>query len=132
MLGSTLRGVMAQRLVRRLCTCARPHEAGDTLAAMLAERVAALEERSAPNLLQPVGCEACHGTGYDGQLSIAEVITIDADLRRCIIERRPAGELERRAREKGMASMYEDGVRKAWSGVTTLEEVMRVTSEVGG
>jgi general secretion pathway protein E len=40
--------------------------------------------------------------------------------------------MERRAREKGMASMYEDGLRKAWTGVTTLEEVMRVTSEVGG
>jgi general secretion pathway protein E len=132
MLGSTLRGVMAQRLVRRLCRhCARAHEAAPRLSAYLLDRVPDLNRRGAPNLLQPVGCDACAGSGYAGQMSIAEIITLDSELRQCILDRLPAARIAERAHAKGMPSIYDDGIGKAWSGLTSVEEVLRVTTDSG-
>jgi len=131
MLGSTLRGIMAQRLVRRLCPrCAKPHGAAGPAADHLAERIHGLKSWGAPRLLQPVGCEECQGSGFQGQLSIAELIMVDVDIQTAILQRRPAVEIARIARDKGARTLYEDGVSKAWRGLTTVEEVLRVTNSV--
>jgi general secretion pathway protein E len=89
----------------------------------------ALQAKGAPDLRQPVGCEQCQSSGFRGQLSIAEVFIVDDSVRHTILERRPASEIERLARTKGFTSMYEDGVAKIWEGLTTIEEVLRVTHD---
>lgn len=131
LLGSTLRGIIAQRLVRRLCpACSRPHAASDHLTARLCEEMPALRSQDAPDLRQPVGCEQCQSTGFRGQLSIAEIVIVDDGVRNLILQRTPAAEIERLARTKGFISMYEDGLAKVWHGLTTIEEVLRVTHDV--
>lgn len=129
LLGSTLRGIMAQRLVRRLCTsCAEPHEVAHEIAEQLTETVPALRQLGPPKLLRPCGCEKCGFSGFRGQLSIAELLVVDDTVQRAILQRQPAIEIERMARRAGGGSMYEDGVAKAWRGLTTVEEVLRVTT----
>ena len=129
LLGSTLRGIMAQRLVRRLCvSCAQPHEVAQELADHLTKQVPALRALGPPNLLKPCGCEKCGFSGFRGQLSIAELMTIDERVRRAILQRLPAIEIESMARANGGGSMYEDGVAKAWQGLTTVEEILRLTT----
>jgi general secretion pathway protein E len=129
LLGSTLRGIMAQRLVRRLClACAQPHEVAHEMAKQLAEAVPALRRKGPPKLLQSRGCEKCGFSGFRGQLPIAELMVVDEAARRAILQRLPATEIERMARVSGGGSMYEDGVGKAWQGLTTIEEVLRVTT----
>ncbi|MBM6582469.1 Flp pilus assembly complex ATPase component TadA [Microvirga sp. BT689] len=131
LLGSTLRGIIAQRLVRRLCpACSRPHADSDHLTARLCEEMPALQSRDAPDLRQPVGCEQCQSTGFRGQLSIAEIVIVDDGVRNLILQRTPAADIERLARTKGFISMYEDGLAKVWAGLTTIEEVLRVTHDV--
>jgi general secretion pathway protein E len=130
LLGSTLRGILAQRLVRRLCpACARPHVDAEHLIKRLCEEVPAVKTGGPPALRQPVGCDQCHFSGFRSQLSIAEMVIVDDTVRRAILERLPAAEIERIARMKGMGSMYEDGAAKVWQGLTTIEEVLRVIND---
>jgi general secretion pathway protein E len=130
LLGSTLRGIMAQRLVRRLCpSCARPHEDRNHLVVRLCEEVPDLRVREEPNLLQPGSCEKCQFSGFRGQLSIAEIMIVDEAIRRAILQRLPAVEIETMARARGIGSMYQDGAVKVWQGLTTVEEILRVTNE---
>jgi general secretion pathway protein E len=130
LLGSTLRGIMAQRLVRRLCpSCARPHEDRNHLVERLCEEVPDLRGRGEPNLLQPGACEKCQFSGFRGQLSIAEIMIVDEASRRAILQRLPAVEIETLARASGIGSMYRDGAVKVWQGLTTVEEILRVTNE---
>ena len=126
---STLNGVAAQRLVRQLCRDCRRKEPA------LPELIAHLGlERFAPEgpveLWHAVGCERCNGTGYRGRLGVVEILVVDDAIRRLILRRAEANELQRAALEGGMVSMYEDAMRKALQGVTTIEEVLRVTRNV--
>lgn len=129
LLGSTLRGIMAQRLVRRLCVaCAKPHEVAHEVAEQLVEAVPALRQIGPPKLLQSCGCERCGFSGFRGQLPIAELLVVDEATQRALLQRLPAIEIERIARRNGGGSMYEDGVAKAWRGLTTVGEILRVTT----
>jgi general secretion pathway protein E len=92
------------------------------------QRVPKLRDHAEPRLMQPGHCEKCQGSGFQGQLCVAEVITVDEDIRNAVLRRLPAAEIERMARTKGMASIYEDGASKVWRGLTTIEEVLRVTN----
>ncbi|MEA1833474.1 GspE/PulE family protein [Methylobacterium durans] len=131
LLGSTVRGILAQRLVRRLCpACAVPHPDAGVLAAHLSERVPAVSRLGGPALRRPVGCEACQGTGFSGQLSIAELMPVDTVLRDAVLRRASGTEIEALARRSGVRSLYEDGIVKAWQGLTAVEEVLRVTSGI--
>ncbi|WP_201864274.1 GspE/PulE family protein [Microvirga soli] len=130
LLGSTLRGIVAQRLVRRLCpACSRPHADSAHLTARLCEEMPALRSQDTPDLRQPVGCEQCQSSGFRGQLSIAEIIIVNDGVRNLILQRKPAADIERLARTNGFNSMYEDGLAKVWQGLTTIEEVLRVTQD---
>ena len=74
------------------------------------------------------GCDQCGGTGYLGRLSLMEVLDVSESVRSMIIKRTEARQIQRQAVAEGMRPMYEDGLRKALAGLTTLEEVFRVTS----
>jgi general secretion pathway protein E len=133
LLTSTLTGVAGQRLVRRLCrSCAVEERALPELVAQLGlDRLAdAGADGEAVMLWRAVGCAACHGTGYLGRTSVVETLLVDDEVRRLILRRAEATELKRAALAGGMASMYEDGLRKVLAGVTTVEEVLRVTRDV--
>ena len=82
-----------------------------------------------PIRLWKAGTSAANPTGYRGRRAIMEFLVMSDPLRRLIMQRADAGDIERQARAEGMLTMYEDGVAKAVAGITTLEEVLRVTQE---
>jgi general secretion pathway protein E len=80
-------------------------------------------------LYKPVGCPACGGLGYRGRLAIIEFLPMTDPIRKLIMAHEEAGAIHKLAIEQGMTTMSDDGLRKAIEGITTLEEVMRVTAE---
>jgi general secretion pathway protein E len=126
---STLNGVLAQRLVRRLCkACRRPLKVLPELVERM-ELTSLVDERE-PQLYEAVGCKACHSTGYHGQMAVIEVLGVSDEIRRLILRHATATDLHRAAVAEGMRTMYQDGLLKALSGETTMEEVLRVTRDV--
>jgi general secretion pathway protein E len=83
----------------------------------------------ARTLYRPVGCEHCSGSGYTSRLGIMEMLPMTDALRALIMRHAVAGDLRRQAMAEGMRGMYEDGLRKAVAGLTTIDEVLRVTRE---
>lgn len=128
LLTSTVNGILAQRLVRRLCVhCRKPYEA-------LPEVVKEMKlRRYVPEgpviLYTPIGCAACSGIGYLGRMAILEFLVMSDPLRRLVLAHSEANRIQDKAVEEGMETMYEDGLRKALSGLTTIEEVLRVSTE---
>ena len=121
---AVLRGVLAQRLVRRLCpACRSVADAPPELVARfgLDRRTPARPVR----LWHAVGCPACRGTGYRGRQAIAEFLAPDAAIERLIFARADQGELERAAVAAGMVPMFDAGLDAALAGTTTIEEVVR-------
>ena len=129
LLTSTLAGVAAQRLVRRLCHNCRVQERAmpELVEQLSLERFGVGSEAL---LWRAVGCEQCNGTGFRGRTSVVETLVVEDEIRRLILRRAEAKELHRAALSAGMVSMYEDGMRKALGGETTVEEVLRVTRDV--
>jgi general secretion pathway protein E len=128
LLTSTINGILAQRLVRLLCTqCRQPYPALPELADEL--RLHRFSDTRDIILYKPVGCEQCGGTGYRGRAAIMEFLVMSDPLRRMVLKHADAGELQAAAQKEGMDTMYEDGLRKAVAGLTTIEEVLRVTSQ---
>ena len=128
LVASALRGVLAQRLVRKLCTsCAAPalppegEVAGEFAALATPMGLHQARWRHA------VGCPRCHGTGYVGRLAIYEPIGLIAPLREAILQRMPPHAAARIARQSGFRSLRQDGLLKAAAGITSLDEVVRVT-----
>ncbi len=124
LLTAVLRGVLAQRLVRRLCQACRAEVAA---APELVARFG-LERRTEARpimLWHAVGCPACRGTGYRGRLAIAEFLHPDAAIERLVFAHADHGDIERAAVAAGMATMFDAGLDAALGGVTTVEEVMR-------
>jgi general secretion pathway protein E len=129
LLASTVSGVMAQRLVRKLCqVCSRPHS---VIERMHGKLKMAQPEGAAIDLSRSrerIGCEACGGTGYSGRTMISELLVIDDSIREAIGRRsQDQRAIEQLARAAGFRSLYEDGLVKVGAGETTLEEVLRVT-----
>jgi general secretion pathway protein E len=126
LLTSTVNGILAQRLVRRLCPhCRAAYQPLPEVAAKLA-KVAG----SAPiTLYHPVGCDQCSVTGYRGRLVITEVLLMTDAVRQAVLRHATATDIQRIAIDEGMITMYDDGLRKALDGRTTVEEVMRVAEE---
>jgi general secretion pathway protein E/type IV pilus assembly protein PilB len=116
-------GVVAQRLVRKLCPhCRKPYPAGkDELRLIGAERF-----RQTPILYRPSGCELCDYQGYKGRLAIMEILRMDGDIDELIVRRATAREIRNAANAKGFRSLAEDGLRRVVEGATSLEEVARV------
>jgi general secretion pathway protein E len=126
---STITGVLAQRLVRRLCpACREGYDVLPELAAQL--RLDPAADGRPARFYRPRGCELCSGTGYSGRVAVMELLTMSDTIRRLVLKHAESGELHRVALQEGMRSMYEDGVAKARAGVTSIEEVFRVTRDV--
>jgi general secretion pathway protein E len=127
LLNAALRSIVAQRLARRLCACAVPHPQADALVrrydlAALAERFGVTE----PKLRQHKGCDACANTGYSGRMAIVEYLRCDETVAAMEKDERFLSEVRRHMRASGSRSLVEDGLLKALSGDTTVEEVFRV------
>ncbi len=127
LLTSTVNGILAQRLVRRLCTaCRESYQALPELAARFAH-LAGVSARV--DLHRAVGCDHCNGTGYRGRLVIAEVLIMTDQVRKSVLAHATATEIRRIAVGEGMETMYQDGLRKALDGRTTVEEILRVAED---
>jgi general secretion pathway protein E len=124
LLTSTLNGLVAQRLVRTLCTCAEPYEA---LPEFVRKLQLPVSEGGAIVLHRPKGCERCAGTGYHGRSAIVEVLAMSDAIRDLVLAHAEAGTIRKRAMQEGMQSMLMHGMKKAVAGRTTVEEVLRAT-----
>jgi general secretion pathway protein E len=128
LLTSTVNGILAQRLVRKLCPdCKKPHPASPEIIKEL--RLRRFQPDGDITLFKPVGCASCGGMGYRGRMAIIEFLQMTDPLRKLIMAHEEAGAIQKLAVEEGMSTMFENGLTKAIQGVTTIEEVMRVTSE---
>ena len=125
LVASSVRVIIAQRLVRRLCfNCRQPSELSETELRALRIEPGQLREAE---VMRPVGCEQCRQTGYKGRIGIFEIFMIDDEVRHLINKRAPTLQLRHRARELGMRTLREDGVRKVLAGVTSADEVISIT-----
>jgi type IV pilus assembly protein PilB len=125
LVASSVRSIMAQRLVRRLCNrCKHSDELTET--DLRALHLEPSQMRDA-QVMRATGCEYCRHTGYRGRMGIFEIFSIDDDVRHLINKRTPTHALRQRARELGMRTLREDGVRKVLAGLTSAEEVISVT-----
>ncbi len=125
---STVNGVIAQRLVRTLCAeCKQPYEVLPEIAEEFGLK--RYTDDPAPLLYKAVGCASCDSTGFRGRTTIVELMVMNDTTRRAILSKGDATEVRRAARDTGTESMRAHGIRKALSGITTLEEVERVTRE---
>jgi type IV pilus assembly protein PilB len=125
LIASSVRAIMAQRLVRRLCThCRQPGELTETELRALRIEPGQLHESQ---VMRPVGCEQCRHTGYKGRMGIFEIFNVDDEVRYMINQRSSTMMLRQRARELGMRTLREDGVRKVLAGLTSAEEVISIT-----
>ncbi|MES5488365.1 GspE/PulE family protein [Bradyrhizobium sp. INPA03-11B] len=128
LLASTVKGILAQRLVRKLCPhCARPHRDAEYWAERLSNdtRNRSIGERL--NIREPTGCSECAGHGFIGRSTIAEILVVDAPVHRHILSATSDMQISDFARTTGMISMYENGVTKVRRGETTIDEVLRAT-----
>jgi general secretion pathway protein E len=125
LVSSVLSGVLAQRLVRRICqACRAPdHPDGAELLAI------GVPDASGAELYRGQGCDECRGTGYRGRIGIYELFRVNDEARSLIVRRAPAGEIRRHAVQHGMLTLREDAWAKACAGLTTVEEILRVTQE---
>ena len=125
LLSSTIRGILAQRLVRVIC----PHCKEKDPDGANREELALFGIGADVDLFRGKGCEKCTFTGYHGRSGVFELLMIDDEIRSLILRNADAGELRQTARKLGMKTIMEDGAEKVRKGVTTLSEVFRVTQE---
>jgi len=129
LLASTLRCLVAQRLVRLLCkTCSRPTESPGPQITPLIER--GLLDRDHLDFREPVGCDVCGGSGFVGRIAIVEMLEITEGVQDLVRPGVGTRELMVAGQRQGMTTMLEDGMLKAAAGLTTPEEVWRVTEDV--
>jgi general secretion pathway protein E len=128
MVATSVRAVQAQRLVRRLCPdCAQPSTPLDAVEEVMQRLRVQLNISGEEHWLRASGCKLCQGTGYRGRLGIYELVDLTADLQREVIAGKTTEELWEVARSQGARSLREDGLLKASRGLTSIEEIARVT-----
>ena len=125
LLPSSLIGVLAQRLVRTICEkCSEPREISQAFREEILRETGFVPEG---DLRVGKGCDACGGTGYRGRMGIFELLPVDEEIKDLILARSDAGAIRARAVSRGLVLLREDGWEKTRRGVTTIEEVLRVT-----
>jgi len=138
LVASTINVVIAQRLVRKICEKCRFsfHLSPDEIKLIesnshinTAFKKKKIKDIKKTNFYKGSGCLVCGHTGYDGRIGIFEVLEMDNDIKELVLKRASSDEIEKKARENGMSTMFEDGVEKVLNGITTLEEVMRVSRD---
>ena len=126
LVATPVRAVQAQRLVRRLCSCARAASVPGPIQREAADIAARVLPGTTPLWMEPVGCDKCLGTGYRGRLGIYEMIPVSERMQHLIVSGASVNEMKDQARAEGHRFLREDGLLKAWQGLTTAEEVLRV------
>ena len=125
LIASAVRGILAQRLVRKLCgECKEPSGLNDRELRSLGLEASQLFNAS---IMGPKGCNKCRGSGFKGRMVIAEIFKVDDEVRNMINQQLTTPQLRKRARELGMRTLREDGVRKVLAGMTTADEVIEAT-----
>jgi general secretion pathway protein E/type IV pilus assembly protein PilB len=125
LVASSVRAIMAQRLVRRICAnCSEPYEPTEKELRALNLKAEQLEQA---NFRKGRGCDKCRGTGYKGRMGIFEICVLDDEIRRMVNERMSVSAIRQRARDLGMRTLREDGLRKVLGGMTTPDEVITAT-----
>jgi len=125
---STLRAVIAQRLVRVLCDRCKIEQKLSAASLAADPRYAMLRLREGDSVYVPGGCERCNGTGYRGRTGVFEILEITDAVRRLIKTTPDSGTIRRAAMDAGMTTMFEDGAAKSLAGITSAAEVFRVTT----
>lgn len=131
LVASTLEGIVAQRLVRKVCkACAqRYHPSEEELRSMGVDPETVPDDLMIYRAVRGTDCDECRGRGYVGRTGIFEVIVMNDQLRQMAMENVPSQQIKQEARKYGMRTLREDGWRKVVLGITTVEEVMRITQE---
>jgi type IV pilus assembly protein PilB len=128
LISASLNGVLAQRLVRRICEhCKEEYVPTDEVKQALAKARVEIDK-----LYRGKGCDHCRKTGYSGRCGIYEMLVLDDPLRDLVATRPSVTDLRRSCRDQGMVSLRDDGVRKVRRGTTTIEEVLRASEDVQG
>lgn len=129
LLTSTIAGVLGQRLVR--CLCPDCKEAVPLSPSMMQKyfTTVPLANKTAKEIYRPKGCSACHGTGYRGRTMIVELLVVNEAICRLVLQKAETQDIQNASVENGMRTMYQHGLQKVLSGMTSLEEVLRVTQE---
>ncbi len=125
LVATSIRAILAQRLVRRLCPNCR--KSGNLSESELRALRLEPSQLSGANVMRPIGCAGCRQTGYKGRLGIFELFEIEDEARHMVNNRASSLKLRQRARELGMRTLREDGVRKVLAGLTSAEEVISAT-----
>jgi len=125
LIASAVRGILAQRLVRKLCVaCKSPTTLND---AQLRSLGLEASQMMSANIMGPTGCNKCNQMGFRGRMVIAEIFEVDDEVRGMVNEQLTTPQLRRRARQLGMRTLREDGIRKVLAGMTTADEVIEAT-----
>jgi type IV pilus assembly protein PilB len=119
LISSSVEAILAQRLVRKICEKCTVKE---TVPRMLAQKFPQLK-----SIIRGKGCKACKNTGYRGRIGIFELMVIDEEIRKMIINKASSDEIRKYAAGHGMTTLLEDGLGKVRDGITTIDEVLRVT-----
>ena len=126
LVASAVKAIMAQRLIRKVCPkCRVPYMPTDYEMQVLKLNP---DEMKNATMVRGNGCNECSRTGYRGRMGIYEIFSVDDEVRRLIYEKVPSNVIRARARELGMRTLREDGVRKIMAGITTPEEVISITA----
>ncbi len=134
LVASSIRAVMAQRLVRQLCPhCRQPHDPPQAIVQKCLElqRLFPRLLTKAPQWFAAKGCKQCQHTGYRGRLGIYEMAIVSDELADMVLHQKPLHEMAAVARKSGYRDLLEDGLIKAWQGETSVEEVLRIAGQMG-
>jgi general secretion pathway protein E len=129
LLASALRGIIAQRLVRRICMACRQPTSRDSLNEFEQNLLQKDEDWTDVTFWRGQGCEKCRFTGFAGRTAISEVLTVDQQIRRMIQEKQSADRIKQAAIQQGMQTLMRTGLNAIRAGYTCLSEVYRVTQE---
>lgn len=127
LVASTVNLVIAQRLVRKLCPACIKRQKADVATQKLLKKYR--PRAKSTDIFRSVGCDECGRTGYRGRVGVFEVLSVTPEIRELIVGKVSGEEISRLARKQGMGGMLEDGLDKMFSGLTTIEEVMRAVRE---
>ena len=128
LVSSSVEGIIAQRLVRTLCTkCRKPAQYREEFLKMHGFPTEKLKNKGP--IYEAVGCDECRGTGYRGRCGIFEILPITDEIRPLIVSNASAGVIKQTALDQGMKTLRDDGWEKVLEGITTIDEILRVTEE---
>lgn len=128
LVASTVNIVIAQRLVRKICTsCIQPYTANEETLNYLKKYTSDIPDK--PTFYKGKGCSECGNKGYKGRIGIYEILEVNDEIRKLVIKRVSSEEIMRAGVANGMLPLFKDGINKASGGITTIEEVLRVVKE---